>query len=68
MSSNLTVSFSTEAELDREMSAIIARWVDGKITREQIDRFQQLSLERSRLMNGGGARVLNSMRRKLSAA
>lgn len=63
----MNVPVSTEAELDREMSAIIAKWVDGVITREQVDRFQELSLKRATLMNGG-ARLFHPVRRRMAAA
>ena len=61
------VPVSNEAELDREMREIIAKWVArGEVADQDLRRYQELSMKRALLMNGGGR--LWSRARKHAAA
>jgi hypothetical protein len=53
MSLGQEIPLSSEAELDRQMSEIIADWVKRGLRPEDVDRYQELSMRRARLMNGG---------------
>jgi ribosomal protein S16 len=56
------VPLSNEAELDRQMSQLIAKWVErGVQPKDEVDRYQELSMKRAKLMHGG-ARLLNRAR------
>jgi hypothetical protein len=66
MEAETDIPLSSEAELDRQMSEIIAKWVERGVRAQEMDRYQELSMRRANLMSGA-ARIWTPGRRHAAA-